>query len=126
MKVALFIAWRYFYTLRKQVLIHKLSLLSIGMVAVSTFALIIGLSAFNGIEELLRKQYNAFDPPFLLRSKRTYSFQLTDSLQRLFQRPSIETYSPILEDYALATYEGRQVFVKFRGLYGTFSSIVCL
>ena len=120
MKVALLVAWRYFYTLRRQVLIHRLSLLSMGMVTVSTYALVIGLSAFNGIEGLLRRQYNAFDAPFLLRAKEKYSFQLTDNLQHIFQRPDIEAYSPILEDYALVTYEGRQLFVKFRGLLEKF------
>lgn len=117
MNLGCYIAWRYLHTPTKRTFIHRLSFFSMGMVAVGTMALIVALSAFNGMKALLQKHYASFDPALSIRSARGYTFSFTDSLATyLEQNANILDYSPVLEDYVLASYRGKQEVVKLRGL----------
>ena len=62
MNLPFFIARRYLVSKRKANFINIISILSIGGIAFSTAALIIVLSVFNGLEDLLRTLNNSFDP----------------------------------------------------------------
>ena len=123
MRKSFFIARRYLYSRAKYTFIHYLSFFSVGMVGVGSAALIISLSAFNGMEALLRKQYVSFDPVISLRAHKGYTFSLPPTLASyLADHPQIESYSPILEDDALASYRGKQKIIKLRGIDPTFFS----
>ena len=123
MNLPFYISWRYFFSRTKRSFIHRLSLFSMGMVAVGTMALIVGTSAFNGMESLLRSQYAAFDPALSLRPKRGYTFSFSDSLAEYLDKVrDIASYSQVLEDYALASYRGQQEVVRLRGVSPTFLS----
>ena len=54
-------------------------------VAFATAALIIVLSVFNGIGELLRSLYTAFDPPLKVVATTGKSFDYTDTLRNQIQ-----------------------------------------
>ena len=53
---------RYFLSRKKQNFINILSIIALVGVALGTMALVIVLSAFNGISELVTSLYNSFDP----------------------------------------------------------------
>ena len=119
----LYIAWRYFYSRAEKTFTHYLSWFSIGMVAVGAMALMVGLSAFNGMESLLRSHYTAFDPEISLIPRKGYSFSFSDSLSNyLDQSPGVEAYTPVFEDYALASYRGQQRIIKLKALRPEFLS----
>ncbi len=123
MKLARFIAWRYFNGRTKKNFVHHLSFFSIGMVAVGTMALIIGLSAFNGMESLLRAHYASFDPALSLQPKEGYTFVFAKKWATyLDNHPAIASYSPVVEDYALISHKGRQTVIKLRGIAPAFFS----
>ena len=127
MNLPFYISWRYFFSRTKRSFIHNLSLFSMGMVAVGTMALIVGTSAFNGMESLLRSQYAAFDPAISLRPKKGYTFSFSDSLAEYLSKVrGVSTYSLVLEDYALVSYRGKQEIVRLRGISPTFLSTSAL
>ena len=117
MNLPCYVAWRYFFYRKKRSFIHRLSLFSMGMVAVGTMSLLVALSVFNGMEALLRSQFASFDSALSLHPKRGFSFSFSDSLaEYLMKVKAIAAYSPVLEDYALASYRGQQEIVRMRGI----------
>ena len=76
MKVPFFIAQRYFQLRVKKNLIHQMGLVSFTSIAVSTMALLLVLSVFNGLEGLVNSLFLAFDPDIkitLKKGKSVYS-----------------------------------------------------
>lgn len=66
----------------------------------ATAALIVVLSVFNGIGELLRSLYSTFDPPLKVVATTGKSFQYSDSLRLAVQQiPDIGIVSEIIEDH---------------------------
>ena len=82
MNFPLFVARRYFLSKRKKNFINVIAILSMTGVAFATAALVIVLSVFNGIGDLLRSLYSAFDPPIKVKHEKTKSFQFSDSLRK--------------------------------------------
>ncbi|TNE71582.1 MAG: ABC transporter permease [Bacteroidetes bacterium] len=72
--VSLYIARRYLKTKRKKNVINLITRISVIGIAVITMALIVLLSAFNGIEEMITRLYSEFDPDLTLRLKEGKSF----------------------------------------------------
>lgn len=66
----------------------------------ATAALIIVLSVFNGIGELLRSLYAAFDPPLKVVVTTGKSFEFSDSLrQQITAIPGIGIVTEVIEDH---------------------------
>jgi lipoprotein-releasing system permease protein len=61
-------------------------MLSILVVAVITMSLVIGMSVFNGMENLIRSLYNSFDPELKISPVEGKTFIMTDSLHKLIQQ----------------------------------------
>ena len=59
MRLTFFIARRYLFSKKKQNAINIISAISIVGVMIGTMALIVVLSVFNGMDQLLQKMYNA-------------------------------------------------------------------
>ena len=101
-----FIAKRYFLSKRKKNFINIISLLSMGVVAFATAALVVVLSVFNGIGDLLRSMNHVFDPQIKIEAAQGKSFVVTDSLLRAIAKTEgIEVVTEIIEDYVLLRYE---------------------
>ena len=62
MNTSYFLAKRYFVSKKKRNFIHVISLISMLGVAFGTAALVIVLSVFNGLEDLIKSLYSSFDP----------------------------------------------------------------
>lgn len=72
-------------------------------VAFATAALIIVLSVFNGIGELLRSLYSAFDPPLKVVATTGKSFDYSDTLRNQIQTiPGIGIITEVIEDHVYA------------------------
>ena len=118
--VALFLAIRYLLPRSKRTFIHRLSLLSIGMVSAGALALVVGVSAFNGMETFLIQSVTRGDPDLLLRLKTQERFVYTPLLQQQLQeQPSIRAHSPVLTDHALVRHNNTEVIARVKGIQAT-------
>lgn len=87
------------------------------VVGVGSMALVIVLSGFNGMEELIRGLYNKFDPDIKIEAKVGKSFMMTDSLRSFLDgQEEILSWSEVVEDNALLRYGDNQIFVRLKGV----------
>jgi lipoprotein-releasing system permease protein len=121
MNVPLLIAKRYFLSKKKRNIISIISNISMIGVAVGSAALIIVLSVFNGLEDLIRSIYGSFDPDLRITAVKGKSFETQEAfLTRIRQTPGVAFLTEVIEDNALLRYEGRQKVVKVKGVSGNF------
>jgi lipoprotein-releasing system permease protein len=121
LNLSLFIAKRYFRSKKKRNFIQVISIISMMAVAIGTAALIIVLSVFNGLEELIRDSYNTFDPEIKVVPAQGKSFVVTDSLlNSLSAVEGIDIITEVIEDNALALYRDAQMLIKLKGVSNNF------
>lgn len=100
MNFSLFVARKYFLAKRKTNFINIIALLSMAGVAFATAALVIVLSVFNGIGDLLRSLYSAFDPPLRVTLVEGKSFVISDSLRdRVMAVEGVGIVTEVIEDH---------------------------
>ncbi|HEY3404173.1 MAG TPA: FtsX-like permease family protein, partial [Ohtaekwangia sp.] len=121
MSLSLFIARRYLFSTRKKNFINIISLLAVVGVAFSTAALVIILSVFNGLEDLLRSLNNAFDPEIKIEAAEGKSFVVSDSLlQSIKKTPGVSIVTEVIEDYAYVRYRDATQVVTLKGVSDNF------
>ena len=117
MDVPLLIARRYFLSKKKRNIISIISNISMIGVAVGTMALVIVLSVFNGLEDLVRTLYGKSDPDLMVTAVEGKSFPVNtlmlDGLRRL---QGVGLLTEVIEDNALLQYHDRQMVVKMKGV----------
>lgn len=117
MNVPLLIARRYFRSKNKRNIITIISNISMIGVAVGTMSLIIVLSVFNGLEELVRTLYGKSDPNLVISPTKGKAFDVDRTfLMKLERTPGVALLTEVIEDNALLQYHDRQMVVKMRGL----------
>src|SRR6478736_6318987 len=101
MNTALFIAKRYFLSGKKKNFINVISIMSMVGVAFGTMALVVVLSVFNGLEDLIRSLYNTFDPEIKVTLTKGKSF-VADSafIKRIHAVEGVDIVSEVIEDWA--------------------------
>ena len=128
MNLEFFIARRYAAAFRKRRnIINVISLISVVAIAGATMALVVMLSVFNGMEGLVISMLNTFDTSLKIEPVEGKHFP-TDSttIARLENLPGVVQVVEVIEENALAEYNGRQHIVRVKGVssnYQTFSSI---
>lgn len=68
MNFSLFVAKRYFFAKQSKSIIQIITWIAVFGLAVSTAAMVIVLSAFNGIESIVHKLYSDFDPEITIEA----------------------------------------------------------
>ncbi|MCA8832977.1 FtsX-like permease family protein [Hymenobacter pini] len=117
MNVPLLIARRYFLSKKKRNIISIISNISMVGVAVGTMALIIVLSVFNGLEDLVRSLYGKSDPDLVITAVQGKSFELSPALlAKLRATAGVRLVTEVIEDNALLQYHDRQMVVKMKGV----------
>jgi lipoprotein-releasing system permease protein len=115
--VPILIARRYFLSKKKRNIITIISNISMVGVAVGTAALIIVLSVFNGLEDLVRSLYGKSDPSLVIAARQGKSFPSNTLLiTKIQSTPGVALLTEVIEDNALLQYHDRQMVVKMRGL----------
>lgn len=121
MNLPLFIAKRYLISKRKKNFINIISILSIAGVAVITAALVIILSVFNGLEDVLKTLNNSFDPEIKIQVVKGKSFPVSpDMLARVKAVPGVQYVTEVIEDYAYARYRDASQVVMMKGVSDNF------
>ncbi len=94
------------------------------VVAIGTMALILILSVFNGLEDLIASLYNSVEPDIVVSPAKGKYIDL-DSIpeSKIKTNPSVAYYSKVLEDMALVKYSShkgesgeRQLIVQIKGV----------
>jgi len=116
-----FIARRYLLSKRKKNFINIISILSLVGVAFSAAAIIIVLSVFNGLGDLLRSLNNSFDPEIKIEATKGKSFPVTDSLLKVIEAvEGVAFVTEVIEDYAYVRYRDANQVVTLKGVSDNF------
>ncbi len=117
MNFPLYISTRYLFAKKSRKAINIISAVSVAGVTVGTMALIIILSVFNGLEDLINSIFNVFDPDLRITVVEGKTFTPDSTmLSRLGSVPGISAYSLTLEENSLLEYDERQYIAKIRGV----------
>lgn len=117
MKAPFFIARRYLVSKRKTNFISVISWLAVTAVAIITAALIVVMSVFNGIEDLLFSLNSSFDAPLLVKPNKGKSFVVTDSLlKKINEIEGVAAVTEVIEDYAYLRYRQANQVITLKGV----------
>ena len=121
MNLSLFIAKRYFFS-KKKSFINFLSITAFIGVMVGTSSLIIVLSVFNGLEDLLKSLYINFNPEIKIVSNNSkYFIQNNGQINNIKNIEGVDFVSKVIEDRAIASYNGIEIPVYIKGADSSFS-----
>lgn len=121
MNLPFFIAKRYLFSKRKKNFINIISWLSVVVVAFITAALVVVLSVFNGLGELLRTLNNSFDPEIKIEAVEGKTFAMSDSLlKKISAVEGVEIVTEVLEDYAYLRYRDANQIITLKGVSDNF------
>ncbi|HIO68278.1 MAG TPA: ABC transporter permease [Flavobacteriales bacterium] len=121
MNFQFFIAKRYLFSKKSHNVINLISQISIVGVATGTMALIVVLSAFNGLENLVISLFNAFDPDLKVSIKQGKTFDLQDiPIEELKKIEGLAFYAEVLEESALLKYRDQQYIATIKGVGNDF------
>jgi lipoprotein-releasing system permease protein len=116
-KAALLIAWRYLFSKKKHNVINIISIISAIGIIVSSAALVIVLSVFNGMEGLVRNSFNRFNPDIEITAKEGKVIELDSfPLAQLKQLPNLKSLHEVVSDLTLVNYGECQVLTNFKGV----------
>src|SRR4051812_14798815 len=92
-----------------------------GGVAFITAALIIVLSVFNGLEDLLRSLNNSFDPEIKIQSAVGKSFPASkELLTKIKQTAGVKIVTEVIEDYTYIRYRDANQIITMKGVSDNF------
>jgi len=111
------IARRYFFSRKQKTVINIISWISLVGIGVSTAALIIVLSVYNGIGALTQGLFNSFDPELVVRPAKGKTFSTADMpYRRLCGMEGVAAVSQIAEEDAWITFRHNEAIVSLRGV----------
>ena len=112
---------RYLFSKKKHNIINVISIVSMIGIMVSSAALIVVLSVFNGMETMIGGWFNAFNPDFEITLVQGKSFPV-DSFPKaeIAKLPEVNAVEEIVSDRVLTTYQDRQELVRLKGVDPTY------
>ncbi|WP_027000977.1 ABC transporter permease [Eisenibacter elegans] len=117
MNIALRIARRYFLSGKKTRFINIISMLSMLGVAIGTTALIIVLSVFNGLEDLIRNLHQTINPELKVSLQTGKSFEVSEEwLAAVRKIEGVALVVEAIEDNAVLKYRDGQMVVHVKGV----------
>jgi len=121
LNLSLFIARRYLLSKRKKNFINVISVISVVAVAIISASIIIVLSIFNGLGDLLHSINNSFDPEIKIEASKGKTFRVNDELLRKIESiQGVKVVTEVIEDFAIARYNGANQVVTIKGVGDNF------
>jgi lipoprotein-releasing system permease protein len=121
LNLPLFIAQRYLVSKRKKNFINVISIISVVAVSIITAAIIIVLSIFNGLGDLIHSLNNSFDPEIKIEPVKGKSFPVSPALLKKIEGiPGVGVVTEVIEDYAYARYNNANQVVTVKGVSNNF------
>ncbi|HAH25434.1 MAG TPA: hypothetical protein DCL77_17030 [Prolixibacteraceae bacterium] len=117
MKTAFYIARRYLISKKSVNVINIISGVSVAGVTVGTFALVVILSIFNGMDSTIKTMFSTFDPQIKISATVGKSFNRNKgNFEEIEKLPGVKYVTPVIEEDALLRYGERQYFATIKGV----------
>ncbi|MEZ4720463.1 MAG: FtsX-like permease family protein [Flavobacteriales bacterium] len=117
MNVPIVIARRYLFSKNNRNVINIISGIAALGVGIGSLAMIVVLSAFNGLEGLVSDLYTRVDPDLRVMPIKGKTFPMSPTeLSELASWPEIEALTPVLEETVFLQYDDHQSIVTLRGI----------
>ncbi len=117
-------AWRYFKAKKSTNAINIISWVSVSAIILGTASLIVVLSVFNGLEDLVRSLYSSFYTDLKISPASGKFITVADStLARLKKIDGVIGYTLTLEDQALLQYNSNLQPVMLKGVDTNYKNI---
>ncbi len=124
MNFPFYIAKRYLFSKKKTNLINLISAISVTGLAIGTMGLIIGLSGFNGFDNLIKSLFSSFDPDLRITVVEGKSFLPEGrAFEEIRKMPELAHFAEVVEDNVLLRYNDRQVFATIKGVSKDFEQM---
>ena len=127
MNVPFYIAKRYLISKKSHNVINIISWISVSGIGVGTLALIIVLSAFNGLQNLVEDLYASFDPDIKITAVTGKTFHIADFPKaEITNRKDVAYCLESIEDVALFKYSDKQTVATLKGVEPSFYTMTGL
>ena len=124
MNFPFYIARRYLFSKKSTHAINIISAISVVGVAVTTMALVVTLSVFNGFHDMVASLFTQMDPQLKVTPVKGKTAPADDPvLTQIRQLPEVDVATECLEDQALAVYGDRQMMIKLKGVGDNFDQL---
>ena len=121
MNLPLFIAKNYFLSRKKKNFINVISIIGMLALAVGCAALIIILSFFNGLEDLIKSLHSSFDPEIKISAVHGKSFIHTEELDNTLESiEGVKIVTEVIEENAYVKYRNSTMIVTIKGVEDNF------
>ena len=124
MNTSFFIAKRYLFSKKSQNVINLISTISVVGITISTAAMVIVLSAFNGIEGLVLTLFSSFESDIKIEAVHSKTFNKSFVNQAIFNDPDIINYSAVIEETVIIKNKEQFTFGTIKGVEDSFLKIV--
>lgn len=101
MNSSFFIARRYLFSKKTQNVINIISGVSVAGIMISTAAMVIILSGFNGIEGLVFKMFSSFESDIQISAQNSKTFDKDYILPQVYEMEGVDKYSHVIEEIAI-------------------------
>lgn len=123
MNFASYIAKRYFFSKKNTNVINIITSISIVGVLVGSIALVVILSVFNGLEDLVISRFNAFDPEIKITNIDGRNFTANNIIEDLKSDKDVKYASYSLTENTLIKYKDKHHPFKVKGVDANFVNI---
>ena len=118
------IAVRYLFSRKQRSVVNVISWISLVGLMVSTMALIVVLSVYNGIGDVTKGLFNTFDPELVIEPAEGRTFHTSDiDMGALMRTEGVERVARIVTETAWVTYGQNQAIVKLRGVDTNYAAL---
>lgn len=127
MKFAFKIAQRYFFSKSQQTVINRINTLALVLVVVSTSALFVVLSAFDGLKDFSLSSTTSFDPDFIiLPEKGKYITADPNTLNKIQNLKNIVALAPEIEEKVFLSFKEKSLVAYIKGIDPNYRNVVPL
>ncbi len=116
MKSSFFIAKRYLFSKKTHNAINIISGISVFGIAISTAALVIVLSAFNGIEQIVIEINSAFEQDIRIESNQTKTFSREYIPASIYEIEGLNNATEVIEEIIILKNDDRFVIGQIKGV----------
>ncbi len=117
MKLSLFIARRYLFAKKSRNIINAISLISMSVVAFVACAMILVMSAFNGLELLIEDLFSSFDAPITIVAKQGMQIEeKTIPFEKIQQLEGVTLIGKVIENDAWLQYNNSNTVATIKGI----------
>ena len=117
LRLTSYIAWRYLFSRKEKTVVNLISWISLVGITVSTVALVVVMSVYNGIGQLTQSLFNVFDPELIVEPSEGKTFHTSDiDYSAMKSVDGVASVSEIVEENAWITHRQAESIVQLRGV----------